>query len=515
MGNDTFEPEGMNSASTPQDGETPGTGPSSRKWQPLPWSGSGSLPAHEGTSPEEASRIGEDGYETGVQYPGGNDLGQPRSGWTPPYGMPPPPLGPTTHGYAAGGWGPGGGPHGPGDPSGKPEGPVNRRARVARRVGAGLAVALLVAGSATAGALLSSNGGRGGSSNGGGGINSANSPIPQPRTTRSASATTLNVAAISRRVDPATVDITSVLSTAGEEAEGTGMILTSNGEVLTNNHVIEGATKVTARVDGAGRTYTVRVLGTDPTDDVALVLLEGASGLRHVSIGNSSEIVVGDPVVAIGNALGLGGTPTVTSGTISAVGRSINASDAGSDTSEHLTGLLQTDAPINPGNSGGPLVDAAGQVIGMDTAAANGNGTESATDVGFAIPIDRAIRIATAIQQGKASSTILLGTHGIMGVEVESVAEAEQPNFFGETPTLPVHYGAVVTGVLGGSPAARAGMVAGDVIVSLDGTRVSTNTTLVHLLAGAHAGRRVTVTWVTSNGARHTASMALAPGPAL
>jgi S1-C subfamily serine protease len=369
-----------------------------------------------------------------------------------------------------------------------------------------VAVLALLAGAGAAGAYISS-----GRSTG----HTALHPIPQPQKMNSDSNTSLDVAAIARRVSPATVDITSVLSAAGEEAEGTGMILTSSGEVLTNNHVIEGATKITARVDGTGRTYTVKVLGADPTEDVALVLLEGASGLRHVSIGNSSQVAIGDPVVAIGNALALPGSPTVTSGTISALDRSINASDASSEASEHLSGLLQTDAPINPGNSGGPLVDGSGQVIGMDTAAASGTGTESATDIGFAIPIDRAIAVATQIEEGRASSAVIIGSHGIMGVDVESVAQAEQPNFFGQSISLPVNYGAVVTEVLAGSPAARAGIASGDVIIAVNGAKVSTDATLVHLLAGAHAGRSITVTWVSSSGARHTASLTLEAGPAV
>jgi S1-C subfamily serine protease len=246
------------------------------------------------------------------------------------------------------------------------------------------------------------------------------------------------------------------------------------------------------------------------------VLLKGASGLDHVSLGDSSTLQVGDGVVAIGNALGLGGTPTVTSGIVSALGRSINATNDISSSSEHLTGLIQTDAPINPGNSGGPLVDAAGQVIGMDTAAENGSGTETASNIGFAIPIDRAISIAQQIQQGKSSSTVLLGVRGVMGVEVESIQAAQQDEGFeGGGVNIPSTTGAYVIEVVSGSPAAAAGLAAGDVIVGFNGSTVATPTALTSDLTGDHPGKSVSVTWVDGSGTRHTATLVLETGPAL
>ena len=479
--------------------------PSQPKWQPLP---EGNWAPPSPPAPPPPWTVGPGGYG---QEPAPGWVtppyapGQQGSAATPPYGAAaqggysPPPYG----GYGpprAFGDGPGAGGH-PGE-----SGPPRRRGRI---IAAATAVAVLVAGAATAGAIFGSR-----ASNT---SNRATQPIPQPQSSGTSAATKLNVAGIAKNVDPATVDITSVLGAQNAEAEGTGMVLTSNGEVLTNNHVIQGATKITAQVDGTGTTYQVKVLGADPTADVALVLLEGASGLPHVSIGNSSTVSVGDGVVAIGNALGLGGTPTVTSGIVSALGRSITASDAGSGNVEHLTGLIQTDAPINPGNSGGPLVNAAGQVIGMDTAAATGSSTQSASNIGFAIPIDRAIGIATKIQQHKASSQIILGTHGIMGVDVESIATAEQQSAspFGGSTSFPVNYGAVVLQVLGGSPAARAGIRSGDVIIGLNGKKVSSYIALGKMLTGAHPGTTVSVTWVGGSGGRHTASLTLMAGPAV
>jgi S1-C subfamily serine protease len=457
-------------------------------------------------------------YGAGQPQPPAPPYGQPPYGQPPygQYGQPPtgygyggqPPYGASPGFGGAGDAGGAGGPDGPDGPGGAP-GPSGKRApRTGRKVLLGVAVAALIAAAAGGGELI----GRNHTTTGAPSTQTLPSPAP---TSKSTSQTKLNVSAIAGKVDPETVDITSILSTENEEAEGTGMILTSNGEVLTNNHVIEGATSITAQVDGKGQKYTVKVLGTDATDDVALVMLEGASGLPAVTVGNSSAITVGDPVVAIGNALGLGGTPTVTSGIISALGRSVNATDAGASTSEHLSGMLQTDAPINPGNSGGPLVDASGQVIGMDTAALTGSGTQTASNIGFAIPIDRALAIANQIQKGASSSTIQLGSRGIMGIDAETVAQAEASaqSFLGSSVTIPVNYGAVVEQVLSGYPAAKAGISDGDVIVGLNGERIASPTALTTALKGDKEGKTVSVTWVDGSGTRHTSSITLVAGP--
>jgi S1-C subfamily serine protease len=208
---------------------------------------------------------------------------------------------------------------------------------------------------------------------------------------------TLSVAQIAKMVEPGVVDITSTLGEQGGEDEGTGMIITSTGDVLTNNHVVADATSITAQIDGTGHVYHLKVLGVDPTADVALLQLEGGSSFATVTLGNSSTVQVGSSVVAIGNALALEGAPTVTSGTISAINRSITASDDSTNSSENLSGLLQTDASINPGNSGGPLINTTGEVIGMNTAAATGSAAQAATNIGFAIPINTALAIVHQI----------------------------------------------------------------------------------------------------------------------
>ncbi|MGH9102041.1 MAG: S1C family serine protease [Acidimicrobiales bacterium] len=332
----------------------------------------------------------------------------------------------------------------------------------------------------------------------------------------------IHPAAIAAKVEPAVVDITSTLGYQNGTAAGTGMVLTSSGEVLTNNHVVEGATSISARIDGKGRTYGVKVLGTDPTADVALLQLVGASGLDTVTLGSSSSLAVGQPVVAIGNALDLQGPPTVTVGIVSALGRSINAGDS-MGASEHLTDLIQTDAPLAPGNSGGPLLNAAGQVIGMNTAAATGSsGTQAASNIGFAIPIGKALPIVNQVRAGHASSAVQIGQRGFIGVDVTSVGVAQSSagglggslgGSGGPGYVPPVRSGAVVAQVVPKSPAQSAGMAAGDVIVSFQGKAVASPQSLTQLITGHHPGDKVSIGWVDQSGGHHSASLTLGTGP--
>jgi S1-C subfamily serine protease len=417
------------------------------------------------------------------------------SGGQPPAGGPPP----TAGGYEF--------PDDDGEPAGAPDASAGRSRRVL--IGALGAVVLLAA--IGGGVLI------GKSSSPTKAQTTATQPIPSPSNSSSPGTNAkINVSAIAAKVDPAVVDITSIDQSNGQEAAGTGMILTSNGDVLTNNHVIAGGTSITAQIDGKGASYKVRVLGTDTKQDVALVQLVGVSGLATVSIGNSSNLQVGDPVVAIGNALDLKGPPTVTQGIVSALGRSISASDAGTGVTESLSGLIQTDAPINPGNSGGPLVNAAGQVIGMDTAAASGSSTQSATNIGFAIPINEAVAIAQQIQQGKSSSTVLINNKGFIGVEVISIAQAEAAptGIFGaQYPTPGTNKGAYVAGILQGTPAVQSGLKEGDVITAVNGTSVATPEALGAILSKDKPGQSVSVTWIDPSGGKHRATISLGAHP--
>jgi putative serine protease PepD len=221
-----------------------------------------------------------------------------------------------------------------------------------------------------------------------------------------------SVTQIVNEVSPAIVEITAD-NGDGSTDQGTGMIITSTGEVLTNNHVIAGATGITVTLDNSTKQLAARLIGTDPDKDVSLLQIQGVSGLPSVTFGDSTKVQVGDPVVAIGNALALGDSATVTSGIVSALNRQVTAGDSTSNASETLNGMIQTDAAINPGNSGGALVNGAGQVIGMNTAAAGSSpdGT-SAQNIGFAIPSSELTSLIAGLRSGGDGSQNGLGGSG-------------------------------------------------------------------------------------------------------
>ena len=242
--------------------------------------------------------------------------------------------------------------------------------------------------------------------------------------TDATAATALTMQQIAAKVDPGLVDVVTTLGYQGGKAAGTGMVLTSTGEVLTNNHVIDGATSIKATDVGNGRTYTAKVVGYDKTHDVAVIQLQNASGLQTVTLSSAAP-QTGQKVVALGNALGKGGTPSVVSGRITGLGQSITASDEGAGDAEQLTGMIGHNAPIQPGDSGGPLVNTEGEVIGMDTAASSSSssgapsqsGQAQAATQAFAIPITRASAIADQIEAGTSSSTVHIGATAFLGIE--------------------------------------------------------------------------------------------------
>ncbi|MFB3738038.1 MAG: S1C family serine protease [Candidatus Velamenicoccus archaeovorus] len=286
---------------------------------------------------------------------------------------------------------------------------------------------------------------------------------------------------------------------------GTGMILTSSGEVLTNNHVIDGAFSIRVSVPGRSTAYPASVLGVSPTQDVALIQLQGASGLPTVTLGDPSTVTVGDQVVAIGNALGRGAS-TTTTGTISGLDRSITARNP-TGQPEHLSGLIQTDAPIVPGDSGGALVDTSGDVIGMITAGSS-VGPGEASRVGFAIPVDDALGIVDQIRAGRESSTVLLGERGYLGVEVQDLDAASAAQ-------LGVSSGVLVRQVDPEAPAAGLGIAFPAVITAIDGHAVTGPDSLGDLLHAHTPGDQVRVTWVDRQGT-HTATVGLSGnGPAV
>lgn len=303
------------------------------------------------------------------------------------------------------------------------------------------------------------------------------------------------------RVDTELVDINTVIGDGQGAAAGTGMVLTPTGLVLTNNHVIAQATSVEAVDVGSHQTYAARVLGYDERRDVAVIQLEGASGLPTVTLGDSSHVGVGGQVVTIGNAGGIGGTPAARSGTVLGLNRAILVSDDFDGSSEHLSQLIQIHGDLQPGDSGGPLVDGAGAVIGMDTAASTGFELHGqTTGQGFAIEIDTVKRIAAQIRAGEASSTVHIGPTAFIGVDVNAAAQNVD--------------GAAVAGTLPGSAAANVGLGDGDVITALGARSVSSSNALTEALVRYRPGQRVTLTWLDSGGVRHSALITLGTGPA-
>ena len=302
------------------------------------------------------------------------------------------------------------------------------------------------------------------------------------------------------------VVIDTNLAYQGGAAAGTGMVLTSSGEVLTNHHVISGATTIKVVVPKTGHSYTARVVGYDRTADVAVLQLQGASNLKTVST-SSAKISVGATVTALGNAGGSGSITSAT-GTVTGLGKSITASD-GAGSPEQLTGLIEMNAGVEPGDSGGPLVNSQGQVVGMDTAASAQFGfqdTAAATDA-YAIPIAKALTIAHAISSGKASATVHIGATAFLGIEVAPV------DSYGFGRQGASTSGALIAGVVSGGPAARAGLAAGDVITAISGHTVSSPTAIPALVLTKKPGAKVTVAYVDQSSTSHTASVTLGSGP--
>ena len=300
------------------------------------------------------------------------------------------------------------------------------------------------------------------------------------------------------------VDVRTTLGLEQSAAAGTGIVLTSDGEILTNNHVIRGATSVRVAIPGTGRGYRATVVGYDVADDVAVLKLSGASNLRTATLGTSTGLRVGQPVTATGNANGTGRLTSVT-GTITGLGKTITATDE-QNGSEQLTRLIETNAALQPGDSGGPLLNSAGRVIGMNTAASVGFSFESTgvTDA-YAIPINHARAIVKLIEGGRSTASVHVGGTPFLGVQVGDAGAFG----FGSTG------GGVVAGVVPGGPASKAGLVPGDVITSIGGRSVATSGDVLTALLPQAPGDSVQVTWVDANGQQQVATVTLANGPAL
>jgi S1-C subfamily serine protease len=450
-------PAGMGDVATPPHGSdvTPPYAPPSSPWAP---------PAP----------------EAGAAAPGASAPGQPASI---PFSYPPPdPTFP-------------GGPSGPGGPPGPAPGggggtPGRFRAWLPVAV-----VAALIGGGIGAGvtALADDNGNDSGSNVAvlhegdavpGAAVLNGNVTIPQ----------------LVQHVIPAVVSID--VKSGSNEDQGTGMIITSSGDVVTNNHVIELYSEnadqgsITVTEYGQTKQLATTLVGYDQTRDIALLKINNASNLPTVTFGDSSKAVVGDAVVAIGNALGLAaGTPTVTQGIVSALGRSVTAGGVGTQT-ETLQNMIQTDAAINPGNSGGPLIDTSGQVIGMNTAVAgtSSDGTSS-QNIGFAIPTAQVESLIPQLEKGGQTGN----GGGYLGVDITTLTPALRQQY-GFTPTQ----GAVILSVVSGSPAEKAGLVQGDVIVDIDGTAITSSEGLQKVVQNAKAGQQVSITYYVGDSKRTT-----------
>ncbi len=474
----------------PPGGQTPPYGPDA--YSPGPYSAGGSP---YGAGPYSAGPYSAGPYSAGPYSAG------PYSAGAPPYGGPP-----------------AGGPGGSSPYSGNfPYGgggaiPVYGRSPDPRRAGRGIVVvvmAVLVLVSAVAGGAVEYALGNNGSALSGSGVtNPGGSAVVTPN---------IDTGAIAAKVDPAIVDIDSTLA-GGGEAAGTGMVVTSSGEVMTNNHVIEDSTSLTVQIPTTGQSYRATVLGDDPTDDVALIQLQGASHLKSIDVGSDSTVAVGTVIVCVGNALGRGGQPSAVPGTVTGVDQTITAGDPGT-TPETLHGLIQTDAPIQRGDSGGPLVETNGHVIGMDTAAADGATEDAGASEAYSIPLTTALPILAAIRAGAWTSTVEIGAHRpLLGVEIENASgQSSSGSPFGAGgytgPVAPVSSGALVVTVENPSPAQGAGLTPGDVIVSVDGSSVTSASSLESTLLMHRPGSSVTVKWVAVSGANHSSSVRLTSGP--
>jgi putative serine protease PepD len=368
----------------------------------------------------------------------------------------------------------------------------------------GLALALILGGGLAGGAVAAV-------------IGNNSTTYASPTAVRPASSkSATGVAAIAQAVQPSTVSIT--VTTQQGQDEGTGVIIRSDGMIMTNNHVVAdaaGGGQISVKFND-GKKVAAEVVGTDQATDLAVIKASGVSGLKPVTFGNSDQLQVGDPVVAIGSPLGLEGS--VTSGIISALHRTL--SESGQEQQPQQPGLppgfgggegqgqgqgqspgqgqqggtaigdaIQTDAAINPGNSGGPLVNASGQVIGINTAIATSGGGNGNIGVGFAIPIDTAKQVSQQlIKTGKA-------THAYLGVTLSDAMGDQQ--------------GALVATVQGGTPAASAGLKEGDIVTAVDGKTIDGADALSAAIRGHSPGDKIALTYIR-NGQKHTTNVALA-----
>lgn len=306
----------------------------------------------------------------------------------------------------------------------------------------------------------------------------------------------MTISSVANKVSPSVVSIVTKIETQEsffasrtQEAAGSGVIVGSDGVILTNKHVISGA-KTVQVILADGTTYdNVKILGTDPLNDLAFLKISGVKDLPAATIGDSSTVNIGQSVIAIGNSLGEYQN-TVTSGIISGLGRPLTAQDSNGTSTEQLSDLIQTDAAINPGNSGGPLLNGSGQVIGINTAIA-----ADAQGIGFAIPINSAKGILKEVLKGKSVERAFLG---VRYIPIDKTVQKQYK--------LSVDHGAYIQGgngqaaVASDSPAAKAGLRSGDIITKVNGIEVGKNSGVSSLVAEYAPGDTIQLTIVRDGG---------------
>lgn len=297
-------------------------------------------------------------------------------------------------------------------------------------------------------------------------------------------------------VEPAVARVDTEISYQHATGTGTGIVLGSGGQVLTNYHVVSGADRITATV--GGRSFPAQLVGYDRKHDVAVLQLAGAGGLPTAPIGDSAQLAPGEPVVALGNANGSQGPLTREVGTVMAFGQTVNAEDELTGSADQIGGLIEIAAPVRAGDSGGPVVNNAGQVVGMTTAATV-NFRMGPGGKGFAIPINDALAFAGPIRAGSPTDSVHIGPPALLGVGVRTAGQ-------------PGTGGVLIQDVLRGGPAEQAGLLDGDVLTSVDGAPLASATALTYALDRHYPGDVVNLTWIDRSGQQRTGKATLASG---
>ena len=296
-------------------------------------------------------------------------------------------------------------------------------------------------------------------------------------------------------VEPALARIDTEVHYQGVLGSGTGIVLEPGGQVMTNFHVVSGADRITATV--GGRSFPAQLIGYDRRHDVAVLQLVGAQGLPTAPIGDSAQLAPGEPVVALGNANGTGAPLTREVGTVTAFGQTVDAEDELTGSSDQINGLIEIAAPVRAGDSGGAVVNGAGQVVGMTTAATV-NFRMGPGGKGFAIPINDALGFAGPIRAGSPSDSVHIGPPALLGIGVRTAQQRGT--------------GVLIQEVLRGGPAEQAGLLNGDVLVTVDGTQLDSASALTYALDRRYPGDVVGLTWIDRSGQQHTGKATLASG---